>query len=407
MMKMITKTTNNMCGLIAFLGRPETKNATKILLDQYEMQSGRGKQGFGLIEVNKNTFNVKRSMGEARAIHDISLSPAKIMLFHHRYPTSTGNVHDQTHPMVISNEELSFDWLIMHNGVISNDDELKKIHESIGYQYRTETIESYQYSGTTWSRFNDSEAFAIEVARFLEGKSDVIGIHGSAAFIALKVNKTTQKPLSIIVGRNGKNPLDMELTEDGILIASDIKNDKKVEIPAFMAYEIEIKHLTGKTFGKLKELMPLHFVKEPEIKTMGFGSGMKQDFDKSTSVKTYDYPYGNTAYHADRDLGVNDVEEPELIYDDERMEAFDRMQGRIENDISEQLSIMFADLSYEDDPDKLILNEHIMKMEEILKDAHERIGKARDYFNKQADMELEDYQNSLPLYDHESIKISD
>jgi len=46
-----------------------------------------------------------------------------MIIAHHRYPTSTKNLINQTHPIQVSNELLEHDYLVIHNGVITNDAE--------------------------------------------------------------------------------------------------------------------------------------------------------------------------------------------------------------------------------------------------------------------------------------------
>lgn len=379
-----------MCGLIAILGRPNSKNTNKILLDQYENQASRGKNGFGLIEINKTELNIKRSMSEPRAMLDMASASAKILLLHHRFPTSTPNLHDQTHPILVSNKELKHDWLVMHNGVINNDSDLKIIHENIGYSYNTEMEELYQYSGFKYTQFNDSEAFAIELVRFLEKKNEIIGTQGSAAFIATKINKISGKAISVIVGRNDKNPLDMELTDDGILIASNINGNKKVEIPAFIAFEALIKDLTSNTkFEKLTELMPLVFAKipEPTKPTMGFGAHNNNTYSRWGETLPTLPKKINLKEEGVNDLPIEEYEGPPT----EKEEAFYVMQDRIIGDIEEEIAMLMTELSVED-LDIEVIRQYTDRITETIIGLKERTAKCRNYFDKKVDKEIEDYK---------------
>ena len=377
-----------MCGLIAFMGRPTTKEAATSILDQYEMQASRGRQGFGLIEIAKTGIKIKRSMTEPRAMMDIAMSEAKMLMFHHRFPTSTSNLHGQTHPMYITNKELEFDWYVMHNGVISNDSELKLEHENLGYKYLTEIEEEYQYSKIKTIKFNDSEAFAIEIARFLEAKDGMIKTQGSAAFLALKVNKISGKPISLIIGRNKSNPLDVELKEEGILIASNIAGDKKVEVPANIALEIDIKNLTSKseTFGQMGEYMPLVFAPEPvriyPKSIMGFGSNESQ-FHRHTEATL---PMKINLQ--DEKDGLDEEIDPEFI--SEKEEAFYRMQDRIVGDIEEEVTLLMSELMVEDLDDDVV-KQYADRITETIMGTRERAAKCRDYFDKQLEKEIESY----------------
>lgn len=391
-----------MCGIIAMLGRPDTKNANKILLDQYELQTGRGKQGFGLVEVKKTNFSIKRSMSEPRAIVDIMQSDAKIMLFHHRFPTSTTNLHGQTHPILVSNAKLEFDWLVMHNGVIGNDIMLKKEHENLGFLYTTIIDEEYKYSGVSYEKFNDSEAFAIELVRYLELQSDIINTQGSAAFISMKIDKISGKPLSIIIGRNDKNPLDMELKDDGILIASDIPGELKVEIPAFMAFEIAIKDITSKTsFGKLTELMPLNFAVPPVAAPIVTHSLGFHATEHNRRLKDTTLPHLNTSDMEESAIEESAIREADGLEEpmSEREEAFYKMEDRIMEDIGEEISQVFNELIIED-MDDLVIDAYADRIRDIVLSTKGRAAKCREYFEKQLENEIDAHRADMGMYNH-------
>jgi len=221
-----------MCGIIGFIGREGGEHAQEFVMNQYEDQQSRGGKGFGVITADKDNVTVRRSTGETKALIDVARTVDPVIIFHHRYPTSTENKRDQTHPMEVSHDELKYDYLIVHNGVINNSHELFKRHtEELGYVYKTYTAPESKYNGYGYassgyySRFNDSESLAIEIARFLEGKEKVIGTSGSAAFLGIKLKKGTKRAVSIFWGSNGGNPLDFMETEHGILLASELGSD--------------------------------------------------------------------------------------------------------------------------------------------------------------------------------------
>lgn len=236
-----------MCGIIGHIGRNGGEHAQEFIMNQYEDQQSRGGKGFGVISADKHNVTIRRSTGETKALIDVARTCDPVIIFHHRFPTSTENTRDQTHPMEVSHSELKYDYLIVHNGVISNSHELFKRHtEELGYAYRT-----YQHENTSkstygyayhYSKFNDSESLAIEIARFLEKKEETINTRGSAAFMGLKLKKGTKRAVSVFWGSNGGNPLDFMETKDGLLLASELGAD------AFMTdknefYELSFKDL--------------------------------------------------------------------------------------------------------------------------------------------------------------------
>ena len=362
-----------MCGLIAAFSK--TKNVAPLIIDQYQDQIERGQRGFGIIAIRKNGFEVIRATDSAKTTIDLRLmKPAPIILFHHRMPTSTDNKMSQTHPIRVSHDELAFDWLVMHNGVIRNDYELKKNHEEkLGYVYTTKIKETYGTTQeTTYWRFNDSEAFAIELVRHLEAKEKNIGSFGAAAFIAMSIHKKTQKPFAIYWGTNGSNPIEMSEMKNTLLVASDIENG--TPFAPDIAYTLAVADFfkVGKNAEKPKILeIPIMFAKEPKKEPMGFHSqtlfpetkkGKKQDikiFDENDDdVRAYNQSFG--------------------VYDP-LQDAFDKMCDRVTDDMSEDLMTFFEAMAYEDPTDEDVENQ-VEIIRTRLFQARERARKTREHY---------------------------
>ena len=132
------------------------------------------------------------------------------VLFHHRFPTSTANVRTGCHPYS-TKDYFENNYVVVHNGVLRNEAELKTAHNKLGIQYV-----SVQENG----RFNDSEALAFDIARYLEGEKDKIDAKGSIAFIAIKRDKAG-KPMTLFFGRNSGNPLKMKKTKFSLTLSSE------------------------------------------------------------------------------------------------------------------------------------------------------------------------------------------
>jgi predicted glutamine amidotransferase len=217
-----------MCGIIAAFNKDaKTKKSEKTktfvnewVLSQFEDQKDRGTQGYGIVAINEDmSFVIHRATEGYKFMYDIHENLTHMMMMHHRIPTSTGNKMRQTHPMVVSNGSLAHDYLVVHNGVIRNDKELKKKHEELGFLYSTET-EEYHIA-----KFNDSEAFAIELSLFIEGQKERIEAEGSAAFTALQIDKKTQKVEKFYFGRNDGNPLKLAKTRGSLRVSSEGPGD--------------------------------------------------------------------------------------------------------------------------------------------------------------------------------------
>lgn len=209
-----------MCGIVAAFNRK--KNVNEDVLLQFEDQSTRGTNGFGSMLIDETgKFKILRATGQIKAILDVKLNPTKQLIFHHRQPSSSKNKISQTHPIKISSGDLKYDYYIVHNGVIQNDDARKAAHEKdLGYHYSTEAKVDGWY-GKSEIMFNDSECLGYDIARFIEGQTDAIKTIGSAAFIIAQVTKKGQKIRKVFFGRNAGNPLKLEQTEDSIFLSSE------------------------------------------------------------------------------------------------------------------------------------------------------------------------------------------
>jgi len=200
-----------MCGL-AFAFSKRGRGVGKQVYEMYKAQESRGKEGYGFISIQDGKLvAVERAQKEDGIKSKLLADKSEIILFHHRMPTSTKNTIGTTHPIFVSNPELEYDYYVAHNGVITNDDNLKAIHENLGYVYTTEFTEhivAKYKNGVTEELdadrpvFNDSECLAIELARYIEGLSNSVDTKGSAAFWIVQLEKASTKVLNIFYGKN-------------------------------------------------------------------------------------------------------------------------------------------------------------------------------------------------------------
>lgn len=214
-----------MCGIV-YVQRKDGKSAVKQVLKRYAAQKSRGSEGFGYIGIKQsgNATRENRFMFEHEVKTALENTKLGTILFHHRYPTSTPNVPESAHPIRVSHAELQYDYSVVHNGVISNDEELKEAHEKLGYKYSTEMVLQYRTrkghvfnDGIQW---NDSEGLAIELARNIEGLSDKTDAKGAIAYIVLQIERQSQRVVAMYYGTNGGNPLTVTETKEFICIAS-------------------------------------------------------------------------------------------------------------------------------------------------------------------------------------------
>lgn len=203
-----------MCGIV-FVKKSQGQPAYKTVIKRFQAQRGRGTEGFGYIAVENNrVVSLQRAKNEEDIIDALKDETASEILFHHRLPTSTPNFIGATHPLIIQDERFKFDYVVVHNGVVTNCDELKKEHEKLDLKYiteygletvtRTEISESlvfadgyvemkdkktYKEDTKIVSAYNDSESLAFELALVCEGWKNGVETRGGLSVIFYQLNK--------------------------------------------------------------------------------------------------------------------------------------------------------------------------------------------------------------------------
>jgi len=279
-----------MCGIIAAFNIGDNKeDVTEDVKHIFQDQRSRGTDGFGIISFGKDhKISIKRSTEETALLFDLYVTKSPNIILHHRRPTSSENKIQETHPMLVSNKELKYDYLLVHNGIIMNDEEMKEKHEDLGYKYTTE-----RKKDDDKMEFNDSESLAIEVSRFIENKSPDIEVTGSAAFVALAVDKKTSKAIKLYYGRWGTGPLKLAKNNCKIRLSSEGEGD---DIKEDLLYSFDFKdHKIKKTKLKFTPIADVVITKtEDKTKdtTIGVRKGYNYnehgDHGQSTSFKTED-----------------------------------------------------------------------------------------------------------------------
>ena len=223
-----------MCGLIGMFNfvitnkktktKTKTKPVNEEVIEQLEDQISRGREGFGILMINKkNEIELKRATEISKALIDLYMTESPMIIMHHRNPTSSDNKLSQTHPILVSDGSLEHDYYVIHNGIISNADNLKEEHEKLGFIYNTTRTNNFNRE-----EFNDSESLAIEIAMYIEKQTKEISTEGSAAFIAIQVNKKTKKATNIFFGRKN-NPLKLAGRQGEIRLSSEGKGEEILE----------------------------------------------------------------------------------------------------------------------------------------------------------------------------------
>lgn len=229
-----------MCGII-LVHRKDNLPAQKSVYRRYQKQKNRGSEGFGYIAIKKNKLvSYKRAKLESQIKEFIEKEDSNTIIFHHRYPTSTPNFMESAHPIKVSNTDLKYDYYLIHNGIISNADDLKEKHEKKGFVYNTEIKKKWITSGQTYKEecFNDSESLAIEVALAIENNLNKIESKGSIAFICAKVEKSKNTIKAIYFGRNYGSPLKLSNQKQLLSIGSETEGD---DVPTQKLHKLDLK----------------------------------------------------------------------------------------------------------------------------------------------------------------------
>ena len=238
-----------MCGIIAAFNTSVTKKENKkkvkakatpinqFIINQFQDQYKRGVEGFGILRIDpKQNIELDRACETSKFMLDLYMKESEMIIAHHRTPTSTDNLMNQTHPMKVSDKQLEHDYYVVHNGIISNADDLFDKHIEQGFSYTTEYEE--EWGTRIETKFNDSESLAIELALFIENKIDSIGTDNTAAFIVLQVDRKTQTAKKVFFGKNSSACLNMAKTRGALRLSSEGKGDSVKEN---LLYSFDIK----------------------------------------------------------------------------------------------------------------------------------------------------------------------
>jgi len=233
-----------MCGIIAAFNTTteEKSKATDVneyIINQYQEQYARGTEGYGIIRINKKQeVDIDRACEPTKFLIDLTLKKSEMIIAHHRHPTSTSNRLPQTHPLIINNDKLKYNYLVVHNGIISNDKELREKHLKLGFIYQTECMEGYYATSTKKTlRWNDSESISIELALFIENQIKTIRTDNMATFVILQISKKTGKAEQVFFGRNRFGALKMSKTRGKLRLSSEGEGE---EIKANKLYSFKL-----------------------------------------------------------------------------------------------------------------------------------------------------------------------
>ncbi len=229
-----------MCGIF-YVKRFDGSQANKMVAKRYQSQKTRGSDGFGFVALEGGMIKeYLRVMTEEKILEALDNQKATEILFHHRFPTSTPNFPETAHPIRVSHQSLKHDYYLIHNGIITNDTDLKEEHEAMGYKYTTELMKKWRSKKNTIKQvryWNDSESLAIEMAMAIDMEKDSIPVKGSIAFICLQVAKNSRKASKLFFGRNAGNPLKMEVQRGKFIALASEGQGKMIETDKLYSFD--------------------------------------------------------------------------------------------------------------------------------------------------------------------------
>lgn len=173
----------------------------------FDKQRGRGTQGFGVYDGQED--NLVHASKEESILKWLTKYDSNMLLFHHRFPTSTVNVKRAAHPFATKDFFGDTEYILVHNGVMRNENDRYDEHVKLGIQYQ-----SLLEDGS----FNDSEALLWDLALHLEGDLKEFESIGRLAFVCIKREKG--QITKLYFGRNG-SPLNMYRDKNGIALSSE------------------------------------------------------------------------------------------------------------------------------------------------------------------------------------------
>jgi glucosamine--fructose-6-phosphate aminotransferase (isomerizing) len=196
-----------MCGIVAFKGN--SYDAGKVVYEGLKLLEYRGYDSAGIALISENNdlkiFKKKGRVSNSENLFLESKIKSSICIGHTRWATH-GEPNDRnSHPILSFNKKFT----LVHNGIIENYKELKKILEEEGYQFSTDT--------DTEVLVNFLES-CISKSKSLEegltyGLSKVEGAYG----IVLMDN---QNPDNLYAARKG-SPLAVGKFDENFILASD------------------------------------------------------------------------------------------------------------------------------------------------------------------------------------------
>lgn len=198
-----------MCGIVGYLGKQQ---AQSILLDCLGRLEYRGYDSAGIATIDAGKLGTQRCAGknaDLQSLLDQSPLPGEIGIAHTRWATHGAPSDTNSHPHTDCNGALA----IVHNGIIENFDELKKLMEDDGHHFVSQTdSEVIAHLIETNLAANPEGGLKAAVRKALSL------VQGTYAVAVISQDESDK----IVVARSGGPPLVIGHAEDGLYVSSDI-----------------------------------------------------------------------------------------------------------------------------------------------------------------------------------------
>lgn len=201
-----------MCGIVAYLGQSQNQ-VFRVLFDGLLMIQNRGYDSAGLCSIKEGHFLNRKfaSCHQSSALerlkkYESCFEGCDIGISHTRWATHGAKSDNNAHPHIDSNGRFS----LVHNGIIENYMELKKMLISKGYQFKSETdsevivnLISYEY--------DNCQCIDNSIANAMKK------LEGTWALAII----TILKPNNLYLCKNG-SPLLLGFNETEVMAASEV-----------------------------------------------------------------------------------------------------------------------------------------------------------------------------------------
>ncbi len=227
-----------MCGIMGYIG---SKNACKYIIDGLKRLEYRGYDSWGIALKSNPSIIVKKFVG-AITEHEIGIDfqKAHAGIGHTRWATHGGVDEKNAHPHLCCEGKIA----VVHNGIVENYDELRKLLEKKGHVFRSET-DSEVVAHLIEDRMNSGLSFGMAFKEALKE------IEGSYAIVAMHSERDA------LLCAKKDSPLVIGIADHGYFVASDV--------PAFLPYTNRVVFLDDEEMAVITRRMRIIDLKKERV----------------------------------------------------------------------------------------------------------------------------------------------